>query len=97
MCKYSQSSHLRPKALGILFMRTKGVSPIFLRMLGRILGASVLRGEDGMETQLRRAIYINHDHSQIRKKANSFMSKFAPSIESCFICEMETCVTWLLL
>lgn len=39
---YSHSSHLSPNVLLILLMRTIGVSPIFLRMLGKMLGMLVL-------------------------------------------------------
>lgn len=39
---YSQTSHLSPHSFGILFKRTRGVCPIFPRMLGRMLGALVL-------------------------------------------------------
>ncbi len=39
---YSQTSHLTPNSFGILFKRTRGVYPIFPRMLGRMLGAVVL-------------------------------------------------------
>lgn len=39
---YSQISHLIPNSFGILFKRTRGVLPIFPRMLGRMLGGLVL-------------------------------------------------------
>lgn len=39
---YSQSSHLRPNFFPILLILTMGVSPIFLRMSGKILGDFVL-------------------------------------------------------
>lgn len=42
----SHISHLRPKALGILLMRTKGVSPILYRMFGSTVGAGNLGREN---------------------------------------------------
>lgn len=39
---YSQISHLSPNSFGILFKRTRGVCPMFPRMLGRMPGALVL-------------------------------------------------------
>lgn len=38
-------SHLSPYALGILLMRTNGVSPIRCKMFGRMIGAMALGGE----------------------------------------------------
>lgn len=36
--RYSRSSHFRPNFLPILLIRTMGVSPIFFRISGKILG-----------------------------------------------------------
>lgn len=40
---HSQSSHLRPKFLPILFILTIGVSPIFFRISGKIFGDFTLK------------------------------------------------------
>lgn len=37
----------------MLLMRTMGVSPILFRMLGRMAGATVLRGEGGKKKKRR--------------------------------------------
>lgn len=44
---HSRISHLSPNTLGILLMRTRGVSPILCRMFGRMVGATALWGEGG--------------------------------------------------
>lgn len=40
---YSQISHLSPNSFGILFRWTRGVCPMWPRMLGRMVGGLVLR------------------------------------------------------
>lgn len=41
--RYSQSSHFRPNFFPILLILTMGVSPIFFRISGKILGDFTLK------------------------------------------------------
>lgn len=52
----SRISHLSPNTLGILLMRTRGVSPILCRMFGRMVGAAALRGEK--KVSAKRYLYL---------------------------------------